>query len=678
MNRSNGDLLLLASASLFASWTVYCYLMVLFGSGFHTLLTYSFIPLVGGFLLLRMCLETTVTPENSNALAFELATSPTPQSVAPRSYGWLLAVLAAAAALLFHYGIAYWIVWALLLCIALLVTHRVWTGNGNDGAPWPHSLRRERIAVAAIAIFCAALTAVAHRSDLDDSEYLNFVVTALDFPVEPLFSHSGLWADHSTPLELPLYRFHSYELLIAAFSSVTGVDHKVFYYLLFPPLFAALAALVHWRLAQFLSPRYAVPTLLAWLVLLIALGESHRNFGNFAFTRLYQGKCLLVTVALSYCLLQGLRFSEAPTRRRAIALGVTVMASLGLSSSALAAVPVMVAAVLVGGLPGASRAAARNILRGGIASIVILMCIAFYLMTRMPLAQGVYWGLPPSAGNGLATVLGDGLVGALVLALFPLAPLFVTGHRRRQLYATCTVFFAICVLNPWASPFVAKFFDLALQWRLFWSVPLVISAAIALAGLAAPVQQRSPRMLNHAVLPLLLLTPLLLSSRWSTSPDNLVTFERPRYKVELPDYDLAAEIVRVAPPRSTVYAPSRVAAWLATFRHHPYPLVFRPDYFYFGLIEQHVGLVERERRLRVTRFLEGEDTHPYTVGFFKEQLAYDLPSVVVYADDIFMARVIGSTLEQAGYSGKQYGQYWLWQRQKRAGVPEILGTPNSP
>ncbi|MEZ5572136.1 MAG: DUF6077 domain-containing protein [Halioglobus sp.] len=660
MKRSIGDLLLIGGASLFASWTLYCYVMVLFGLGFHDLMTWSLLPLIGGVLLTILCTDSATNPDSPSSGRVSAIRSP---AKGKPWYIGTLGILATAVVILFHLDAAYWLVWVLLLCSSLVVLRITFTTGVYGQTPLPQQTSKlEGFAVAALMIICAVLTAVVHRSDLDDSQYLNFIVTALDFPVEPLFSHSGLWADHSVPLELPLYRFHSYELWIAALSQITGVDHKIFYYLVLPPLFAAAAALVHWRIARHLLHRHALLFVLIWLVLLLALGESHRAFGNFAFVRLYQGKSLLATAALPLCLLMGLKFSETPGWRRALALGLAVIASLGLSSSALATVPVVTAAVLGGGLLGASRGAVRNVVAGGLASILLLIAIAAYVMTTMNIGDGLYGDALPSAGNGLSMVLGGGVLGAIILAAFPLAPVFVGTPRRRQIYATTSFLFVLGVLNPWASPFFARMFDLAIQWRLFWSVPFIISAAICLVGLVDFLQSRLTRAITLVVIPVLALALLLLSDRLSIAPDNNVTLALPHYKVEREDYQLAAEIVRIAAPRSTVYAPTRIAAWIASFRHHPYPLIFRQDYLYFGRVQKHVGFKELERRKRVIRFLEGEDTHPYTSDFFLDQLARDRPSVVVYPDNILMARVIGHSLDRAGYSGKLYGQYWLWQR----------------
>ena len=479
----------------------------------------------------------------------------------------------------------------------------------------------------------------------------------------PLYSHSGLWQDHSVPLELPIYRLHAYELLVATLSEVFGVDHKIFYYMILAPMFGAVAILVHWRLAQHLIPRHAIAMVVAWLVLIIALGQSHREFGNFAFVRMYQGKSILVTVALPLCLLLGLRFAEAPDWRRALALGMAVIASLGMSSSALITVPFVVAAALCGGLLGASRASATLVVAGGLVSLAVLIAIGVVLVMAMNTASQVVYGeSTPGAGDGLATVLGKDTLGAFVLALFPFASLFVTDVRRRRLYATTTLFFLIVVLNPWTAPLLSKMLDSALLWRLFWSVPFLVSASISMTAIAVLAADKLPLLARHTVLPILLGSVLLCSSRLSISPDNEVYIGFPGYKVEPFAHEIAEEIVRDAPPRSTIYAPIEIAKLITTFRLHPYPLIVRPEYLGFERIRNHFGDAELARRRRVIEFLEGIDKRPSTAEFFQTQLANDRPSIVAYESNVEMAPVIGSALSVAGYVGEKRGIYWLWHR----------------
>jgi hypothetical protein len=582
---------------------------------------------------------------------------------AQRTHDTMPLVVSLTTLLLKIFDAPYWMVWVALLCTAALVFRSVATSVVTlQVLPAPSS-NWQKISAATLVIFGAILVAITHRSDLDDSQYLNFVVTAMDFPAEALFSHSGLWQDHSTPLEMPIYRLHSYELLVAALSYAFGVDHKLFYYLVLPPIFGSVAVLLHWRLARYFMPRHALSMLLAWLVLIIALGESHRTFGNFAFVRLYQGKALLVTVALPLCLYLGLRFAEAPDWRRALSLSMSVMTSLGMSSSALATVPVLAAAVIGGGLPGASRDAFKRLVAGGLASLLVLIAIGVFILITISANGGIKPGPTlPAADYGLSFILGEGSLGALVLALFPVAPLFVSDNRRRKLYALTTLYFVVGVLNPWTAPFIAKMLDAALQWRLFWSVPFVISASISLTGLTTILANKLRTPERHFALPFILIAILLLSTQLSISPGNQVVFAFPRYKVEPSDHALAAEIVHDAPKRSTIYAPNTVSAWITTFRQHPYPLIVRHMYLDFGQIRNHFGEPELQRRKRVINFLEGNDTNPSTIAFFQEQLASDRPAFVAYENRVDSENAIYQVLTEAGYVGERRGNYWLWKR----------------
>ena len=165
---------------------------------------------------------------------------------------WALLVVAVFVVTMHIFDIHYWSVWILLLCASILVFRTVL----NLSPPSIANYRsQDRIgngsAIGTLILFGMVLVAVTHRPDPDDAQYLNFVVTAMDFPFESLFSHSGLWQDPNVPLESAIYRFHTYELLVAALSDVFGIDHKTVYYLILAPIFGGIAILVHWRLAQY-------------------------------------------------------------------------------------------------------------------------------------------------------------------------------------------------------------------------------------------------------------------------------------------------------------------------------------------------------------------------------------------------------------------------------------------
>ena len=657
MNRALVDGFLAAVVCFFGSWTVYCYTMVLSASSFTDLQAWSFVPVVAALGTWAVCMGKGAPVGKS----FTEGINPAVQTFGTKSVAlWALVTLIICALGLRIFDAQYLSVWLLLLCASILVFRRASTSaasSHDEPVPRPNW---QRAGIVAFVLFGVVLVAVTHRIDQDDAQYLNFVVTAMDFPFEPLFSHSGLWQDSRVPLESPIYRFHTYELLVAALSQAFGVDHKVLYYLVLAPIFGGIAALVHWRLAQYLVPQYAFSALLAWFVLMIALGDSHREFGNFAFVRLYQGKALLVTIGLPLCLLLGLRFAEYPDGRRALALVMGIMASTGLTSSALATVPFVVVATLCGGLLGASRRSAMRLIAGGLVSGLFLCAIGLFLIANTKSVTGIHGVSWLGSGAGLSTVLGNGFLGVLILVLFPIAPLFVRGYRRRRLYALMTLIFIGLVLNPWMGDFLSKNLNTALQWRLFWAVPFVISTSISLVGLAALLERKAPWFKRQIVLLIILVSVLAFSNQWSVSSGNRVVVASPRLKVEPDAHMLAEEIVRRAPLRSTIYAPFWIAEWISTFRMHPYPLIVRPHYFDFGEIRRYVGVAELDRRRRVINFLQGQDKDPSTADFFQSQLSIDRPTFVVYDSHIEMASAISQALTAAGYVDEKRDIYRLW------------------
>ena len=661
MNRSIGDSILVVGACFLGSWTVYCYAMVLFASSFSDLMAWSFVPIVTALGIWAVCTRRSALVDTSRIVGI---TQPV-LTAGPNSGAlWVLLALIISALMLRLFDIHYWSVWFALLSASILVFRTVLTSSSTlvEKCSEPQIPRSnwQWVRVAVLSAFGVAVVAITHRPDQDDAQYLNFVVTAMDFPLEPLFSHSGLWQDPKVPLESTIYKFHTYELLVAALSDVFGVHHKTLYYLRLAPIFGGIAVLVHWRLAQHLAPQYALSVLLTWLVLIIALGASHREFGNFAFVRLYQGKSLLVTIGLPLCILLGLRFAELPDKRRALALGMAIIASTGLSSSALATVPFVVAATLCGGLLGASRVAVTRIIAGGLASGLFLGAIGLFLVASIKTGNEIHGMSLFGSGTGLSIVLGEGILGAFILVLFPVAPLFVAGFRRRRLYALTTLVFLGVVLNPWSGDFLAKNLDKALEWRLFWSVPFVISASISMVGLAALLAQKVPWLKRYAVLLIMLAAVLFFSGQWSVSPGNRVVIAFPRLKVEPTPHALAEEIVRRAPLRSTIYAPTWIAEWISTFRVHPYPLIVRPLYFKFGRIRDYFGDSELDRRRRVMAFLQGQDKDLSTAAFFQSQLAIDRPTFVVYDSRVEMAPAIEKVLGAAGYLEEERDIYRLW------------------
>lgn len=648
--------LILAGVSAFAAWTIYCNIWVYLGFTFGSLVGWSALPVVAAAAAFAACVFRLPGPDHGPAPA---AKSRHEAPVWPLAFA---GPPAAVAVLVQYLGGPYWLVWLLLICAAgaVLVTSRR-AASAVQSFDWPGD-RLKGWLVLGLAVAAAVATMVFHRPDLDDSAYLNFVVMALDNPDIPLLSRSGMWADPSIPLLNPVYRAHGFELLTACLSALTGLAHKTVYYLVLPPIFAVAAIAIHWRLAVHLVPRQALLVLICWLVLAVAFGEDHRSYGNFGFVRMFQGKGILVTVALPLCLLSALRFGETPGLRTGLVLALSAIAAIGSTSSGLATAPAIIGMALAGCLFVSGHRV--RILVGGAAALAYPLMIGSLVAYEISLDPRISFPAPiPGAAAGLALVLGNGLIGAVALGLFPLAPLFVGNPARRRRYLFLTLAFVLALLNPWTAGWIAALVAKNLHWRIFWAVPFMMSAAIAIVAIAGLMARGLPRPARMLAPLAAMAFMLVASAQWSISPRNHVTIAWPREKVNQPEHRVAAFVVKHAPEAALVYVPEKIAAWITTFRKHPYPLYNRRAYLMNSRVAKRLGKDEVRRRDRLGAILEDRETGFPALEFMRQQLARERPAIVAFRSTATNAQALQALLAQHGYSGTQVQTYWVWRRQ---------------
>ena len=119
MNRSIGDGVLVASACLFGSWTVYCYAMVLSALSFSDLKAWIFVPVVTALGIWAMCMSKGATVDKGSTERPALTSGPNSSTL------WALLALIISALMLRLFDIHYWSVWLVLLCASILVFRTV-------------------------------------------------------------------------------------------------------------------------------------------------------------------------------------------------------------------------------------------------------------------------------------------------------------------------------------------------------------------------------------------------------------------------------------------------------------------------------------------------------------------------------------------------------------------------
>jgi len=339
--------------------------------------------------------------------------------------------------------------------------HRRWNCQavgcgGTSKAPGPTT--RDPIAawgiVLAVGLGIAACTLLVNRPDSDDIAYFRRAAVQAADPGRPIIL-DNLTYDLPVQDVVPTQYLVSYELLPGFVGRWTGSDGLSLYNNLFPAVVAICCPIVYYLLCRSLGlqPCLAAVAVLGATLFLVLDGNRHWSPGNFAFVRLWQGKCILVTLGLPWLLLLASRFLDRPSPAGWFGLFLAGAAGLGLSASAAFLVPglllVVGTAYVLGGSTGASPA--RRVMRS-----VFLLAGGAYPVAVV----GVFYLTHPEFGRQIAAVpspatwwivaeqFGDRWTLLAYGGLLLVAPWLVLQRPHARLICLMTVANLIWFFNP--------------------------------------------------------------------------------------------------------------------------------------------------------------------------------------------------------------------------------------
>lgn len=644
----------------FALWTLCCHAVVAAGGGLHQLLATAAV--AAGLALptwlwaRRRARSQPTGPEAPDGAATRARAGRIAAGLAPPL---VLAALALWPPV--ERPLALWWAGALLLVAAAIVTA---PQSPAAGAP-----RRDRASAAALWVLaagCAAVALVCHRPDIDDAFYVNVAVTAADHPARALLRSDAVHGLHELPLHQPAYRLHSYELANGALSYLTGVPAIYVFHCFSAAAVALFVPLAHARLFRLLTPRHWPWAVAALLFVLLAAGETHRWYGNFALVRSWQGKAAFLFVFMPLVYAAAIRFALRPTPRAWLLLAAAQIAALGSSSTALWTAPAGAGVAMASALRP-DRSGLRRLALGATASVYLL---------------GAGWGLRETLQAYSAPLFeeharGEPLALALVSALGDHRLLFVALACALGGWALCprglarrfAVAFPLAVwcllLNPYWDGWVGANLTGPSYWRAMWSLPLpALMALVLIVPLRASA--RRPALARAAVLALAAAFAAWVPSYAALSRSNPgagqvgIRFGPPALKVPPLPYAWAARLNASVEPGDAVVAPLAVSRWIPTFHHHANALVVRPAYLF--RYRELLGEDELSRRDRMTRYtaglLEGPDAH----RVFRRGLEqFDVKGVCLRIGD--HSRRARAILRDQGFRRTlQQGDYELWVR----------------
>jgi hypothetical protein len=480
-----------------------------------------------------------------------------------------------------------------------------------------------------LALGCAALALAVHRPDIDDAFYVNLAVSAADFPERQLLAGDTLHGGAELPLLLPVYRFHSYELWNGMLAWLSGRPAIEVFHWLSAALAALLVPLAHARALRWLVPRDWLWATAALVFVLLAAGETHRWYGNFAFVRIWQGKGIYLFVFLPLIYAYAVEFARRPTPGAGLRLAAAQIAALGCSSSAFWGAPAAAWMALCCAL----RPTFRDLPRFAAGALTSLYVVGVGWIAKGIMRSGGHTPSPHRLveaypGARLEEALGVTLGTGRLLAAGVLAWLASWAFCRRGLGQRFAIVVPLAVggilLNPWLGAWVVGNVTSSSHWRVMWALPLPMLLAFVLISPLAIGRHGRPRALAAAAsLALLAAFAAFVPAFGGLSPQNAAAngldlrVGRPDLKVDTDAWRWAQALNDAVPAGSTVIAPSDVGVWLPTLRRHVRPLEVRSQYL--RDYREELGDQVRIRHL-LGEYVEGVAEDPEGAAVFRTSL----------------------------------------------------------
>ncbi|HEX5353914.1 MAG TPA: DUF6077 domain-containing protein [Rhodanobacteraceae bacterium] len=511
-----------------------------------------------------------------------------------------------------------------------------------------------------VAAAAVCVTLVASRPDADDAFYRSISATLLRFPQQPVLVHDTLYRLPGIPILLQFYRLSNYDVLVGTLARITDIDHLVVAYLILPSAFAAFCVLAWVYLLRRIVPARWPSVLLILFVCVLALGEMHRAYGNFAFVRLFQGKAILATGMVPVVAASALLFARHGGLRYWLLLFVAEIAALGISASALFVAPAAAALGLAGGW-SMNAASSRRFVLGILASAYLVG--AAWAMTSV--THGGHALVSSSPMPNLQQILDNtwgGWSTRLLLVALLAAWAFVVNPVRARYLSAGAFFFLLAALNPYTVRIVADhFIGIRTYWRLTWTLPLPFFLAVLLDGVAGRALGMRSKLLAACACAALAGAAIAFGWHFGTLRSaNGVTLGEPGLKVNPVEYQVAARVAEDVPEQGVVLAPQSVSIWLPSFVVHPELLGVRGIYLTHTFPTQ-----EATHRSLLMRYVAGLYHPSDSAAWFAAALQRYGLTAVVLAHSAPWRGEMENVLERHGWRPLASGAYDTWVKNRR-------------
>lgn len=467
--------------------------------------------------------------------------------------------------------------------------------------------KSDYVIIALLTLAAVGLSYTVSRSDLDDASYVATASYASSHPTHTIMSTDPMLGEPDFPLVLSNVRFTTFELLSGAIAYLLSTPAMNVYYIYLLPIWVLATVVSIFLLTKEIIPRHWLLSGVVALLLTLLLGEMHRSPANFSFVRIFQGKAVFLSVIVTTIFyLMARLFSERGTKGDLFLLACCQVASVGMSSIGMLIGPIVGFGALVSNIPLALKGN-REKLYYAFATLFIPLPYLISIILEINSMAVMKWSVE-NASDVWISVFGSHqqyLVGFLILAGPVLAKDTLT---RWRMTVPPLLLFAI-YLNPWFAEFISKYVTSPpTYWRVVWSFPILIYAAVSFCMIVGELFERKRSRLISVALSIVALCLTIYSVPFNTlRPGNIDAFEGfATWKIPSTHLIVAKKAIAVDSDGGRLLAPDEIAGVISRFEAHP-RLIFTRG-LYIELFRPLIGEAKSAPRQLLYNFVMGNRT----------------------------------------------------------------------
>lgn len=555
-----------------------------------------------------------------------------------------------------HGYLSYWLLTIPLLAVGYVIARPRQRRQFRDVAG-SHSGKSLLLLLSAGALL---VTLVTNRPNADDCYYLNRAAALADGFHQTMRTGYTLFEKTGLPFPYPSFPLIAFHDWIGFWSWATGLQPMAVSAYVVAPIGAVLVVLAYSILCRMLFPEHWKWALAGVFAMLVLGGPTMWHFANFGFSRIWQGKSLVLHVILPVTAAYGLRFGGTGRRGDWLRLAAAATCATGLSSISIWLLPAFTVLAVLGG-----NTRWRDLLPRTTAAVVACAYpLAEGVMAHAGAVEGLGYRVDDRPFDWILQLYFGGKLGVLVWAtVILLAPLLALPLRARRYLLVGVLGALLTLLNPMLFEADKKYVTSGVVfWRILWLLPPlpVLAAALLLVGFHFS-KPKTRALAGPAIW--CLLTGLFVGLALQRPAD--MGFEPaqigwPGLKVHQPEYAVIELLMNKLPPGAPVMAPEAVGWMIPTFRHRLGAIAPRMQPVSQTIEHQMKDGEDAELRYQSLRFAEG--TEPVDPAALRRLVERFSLRAVVMCGGLPGFATANTTLAGMGFVPLPCDQYAVWIR----------------